>query len=218
MRRTALVIGLIACFILLGLPLITVAGSATFLKSLPQANPQDTGSISQDTGSVSQDKSSGKTAETPISDEQKELYSKLETYLTGAKLKGRFTIVGRDLPAQDEEYTISKASKLPEGDLWLIESRIKYGKWDQVVPLTLNIKWADKTPVITLEKFTIPTMGTFSARVLFNNGMYSGTWAHDEVKGHMFGEVIPADATQTTENSEEASTPPTKESAAPTDK
>jgi hypothetical protein len=121
-----------------------------------------------------------------------ELIAKLEKYLTGATLKGRYTVLGRDVPPADEEYTIQSAKKLPEGDLWLLESRIKYGKWDLTVPLTLSIKWADKTPVITVEKLTIPAMGTFSARVLFNNEMYSGTWSHDDVKGQLFGQVIPA--------------------------
>lgn len=121
-----------------------------------------------------------------------ELIAKLEKYLTGATLKGRYTVLGRDVPPADEEYTIQSAKKLPEGDLWLLEARIKYGKWDLTVPLTFSIKWADKTPVITVEKLTIPAMGTFSARVLFNNEMYSGTWSHDDVKGQLFGQVIPA--------------------------
>ncbi|MBL8892268.1 MAG: hypothetical protein JNL67_19995 [Planctomycetaceae bacterium] len=121
-----------------------------------------------------------------------DLISKLEKYLSGATLKGRYTVLGKDIPPADEEYTIESAEKLPEGDLWLIKARIKYGKWDVTVPLTIPIKWADKTPVITLEKFTIPGMGTFSARVLFNNEMYSGTWSHDDVRGQLFGQVIPA--------------------------
>lgn len=121
-----------------------------------------------------------------------DLISKLEEYLSGATLKGRYTVLGKDVPPADEEYTIRSAKKLPEGDLWLIEARIKYGKWDVTVPLTIPIKWADKTPVITLEKLTIPGMGTFSARVLFNNEMYSGTWSHDDVRGQLFGQVIPA--------------------------
>ncbi len=136
--------------------------------------------------------------------ERKELIEKFEKYLSGAKLKGRFTILGRDLPPEDEEYTIISAKKLPERDLWLLEARIKYGKWDETVPLTLPIKWADKTPVITIEKLIIPGMGTFSARVLFNNGMYSGTWAHDDVKGQLFGQVLPSAGLPDSEESGES--------------
>lgn len=120
-----------------------------------------------------------------------ELIKKLEAYLTQAKLKGKFTILGRDFQPRAEEYTIVEAKKLEDGDYWSLRARIKYGDTDQVFPLVLQIKWADKTPVITLERMTIPGLGTFSARVLFNNGMYAGTWQHDEVKGHLFGEVTP---------------------------
>ena len=135
---------------------------------------------------------SATTNETQTSSPSPELIAKLETYLTGATLKGRYTITGRDVPPADESYTIISAKKLPEGDLWRLEARIQYGQWDLTVPITVPIKWADQTPVISIDKLTIPAMGTFSARVLFNNGMYSGTWAHDEVKGQLFGQVIPA--------------------------
>jgi hypothetical protein len=136
-------------------------------------------------------------AVTEVSTADPELIAKFEKYLSGATLRGRYTVLGKDVPPADEEYTIHSAKKLPEGDLWLIETRIKYGKWDVTVPLTLPIKWADKTPVITVEKLTIPGMGTFSARVLFNNEMYSGTWAHDEVRGQLFGQVVPANPENT---------------------
>lgn len=131
-----------------------------------------------------------------------ELVAKLEKYLSGATLKGKFTILGREIEPKAEEYSIVEAKKLDSGDLWGIKARVKYGKVDQTFSIPMEIKWADKTPVITLERTTIPGMGTFSARVLFNNGMYSGTWQHDEVKGHLFGEVIPAkEDSSTTEDS-----------------
>jgi len=128
-----------------------------------------------------------------------ELVAKLEKYLSGATLRGRYTVLGNDVPPAEEEYTIQSAKKLPEGDQWLLEARIKYGKFDVTVPLSLAIKWADKTPVITVEKLTIPGMGTFSARVLFHNEMYSGTWSHDDVRGHLFGRVIPRPAEERAE-------------------
>lgn len=140
------------------------------------------------------EKQEAEATESSSTDEAKELISKLEKYLSGAQLKGRFTIIGRDFSPKEEQYTIVEAKKLEKGDYWSLKARIKYGEIDQTIPLVLQIKWADKTPVITLEKMTIPGMGTFSARVLFNGGMYSGTWKHDDVGGHLFGEVIPKDA------------------------
>ena len=45
------------------------------------------------------------------------------------------------------------------------------------------------TPVITLTELTIPALGTFSARVVIDNGKYAGTWTHGDVGGHMFGVI-----------------------------
>lgn len=122
-------------------------------------------------------------------------YKKLEATLTDAKLVGNFTITGKDTDKlTKEEYTIVKAKKMEAGDLWIIEARIKYGDKDLTVPLPLDIKWAGDTPVITLTKFTIPGMGTFSSRVLLYEGRYAGTWQHDAVGGHLFGTIEKAKA------------------------
>lgn len=176
-------------------PLLTASSTQTIEVAGTQvAATQEASAREASAQEASAQKESAKDAAGETTAPDPEWIAKLEKYLTGATLKGRYTVLGKDIPPADEEYTIQSAKKLPEGDLWLIESRIKYGKWDVTVPITVPIKWADKTPVISIEKLTIPAMGTFSARVLFNNEMYSGTWAHDDVKGHLFGQVIPAKA------------------------
>lgn len=124
------------------------------------------------------------------SPEQKERYKQLEEMLTGAKLTGRFTVIGKeqdDLPK--EEYTILSATKAEEGDGWLLKARIKYGDKDAVFPVPVFVLWAGKTPVITLDKITIPGLGTFSSRVVLHDGKYAGTWQHDDVGGHLFGTI-----------------------------
>lgn len=126
---------------------------------------------------------------------RQELIKKLEKTLTGCKFDGQFTIEGKKqqtVEGGSEEYTITSAQKLPEGDLWLIKARIKYGKTDSVVPIPLEIKWAGDTPVITMTRMTIPKMGTFSARVVLYDGRYAGTWQHDSVGGHLYGTLRPA--------------------------
>jgi hypothetical protein len=125
------------------------------------------------------------------------LFKQFEETLSGVKLVGRFTITGKDdgeLPK--EEYTINSVTKLPEGDYWLFKARIKYGENDVTVPLPLEVKWAGSTPVITLTDFTIPGMGTFSARVVIDSKKYAGTWAHGKVGGHLFGVIEKAAAEQ----------------------
>ncbi|EAQ82665.1 hypothetical protein [Blastopirellula marina] len=119
--------------------------------------------------------------------EQKALFAKFSETLTGATLVGKFTVVGRDMSPKEERYEIRSVHKLEEGDLWLFNARVKYGENDAVIPMPLEVKWAGKTPVITLEDVAIPGLGTFSAHVVIDGDKYAGTWTHGEVSGHLFG-------------------------------
>ena len=121
---------------------------------------------------------------------KEELIKKLEETLTNVKLIGSFTVTGKeDRTPKPEEYTISSAMKLPEGDVWLIKARVKYGDKDVTVPMPLEIKWAGDTPIITLTDFTIPGLGTFTSRVVIYENRYAGTWQHGQVGGHLFGRL-----------------------------
>ena len=57
------------------------------------------------------------------------------------------------------------------------------------VPVPVQVKWAGKTPVITVDSVTIPGLGTLSARVLLDGARYAPTWSHDEKGGHLFGVI-----------------------------
>lgn len=114
--------------------------------------------------------------------------TRLAEYLNGCKFVGKFTLDGQDA-AKTEEYTISKCEKLPEADMYRLTARIKYGDIDSELPLELPIRWSANTPVITLDHFWIPAMGTFSARVLLHGDRYAGTWQHGDKGGHMFGKI-----------------------------
>jgi len=121
---------------------------------------------------------------------KEELIKKLEESLTNVKLIGSFTVSGKeDRAPKPEEYTISSAMKLPEGDVWLIKARVKYGDKDVTVPMPLEIKWAGDTPIITLTDLTIPGLGTFTSRVVIYENRYAGTWQHGNVGGHLFGRL-----------------------------
>lgn len=125
---------------------------------------------------------------------KEQLIKDLEKTLTGAKMTGQFTVTGKDdKPPAKEEYTITSAQKLPEGNLWLIKANIKYGKTDKTFPIPLEIKWAGDTPVITLTNLAIPGLGTFSSRVVIYEGRYAGTWQHDQVGGHLYGTIEKGD-------------------------
>lgn len=130
-------------------------------------------------------KPAAKGAKTPA-----ERIAELEKTLTGSKFVGRFTVSGKDdKPPAEEEYTITSAKKLDEGDLWLLQARVKYGKTDKTLPIPLEIKWSEDTPIITMTDLSIPGLGAFSCRVVIYDGLYAGTWRHGEVFGHMYGRI-----------------------------
>ncbi len=133
--------------------------------------------------------------------------------LTGAALVGRFSVEGRndDKPPSPERYELANVQHLG-GDLWLFAARIKYGEHDVTVPITLNVMWAGDTPVITLTDFTIPGMGTFTARVLFYGDRYVGTWQHGKAGGHMWGNIVRDEKSAVGEGDD------SKAKAAPSDK
>jgi hypothetical protein len=109
-----------------------------------------------------------------------------EKYLSNSILSGSFTIDGQPLNKLEEErYEIKSAKKLDgDDDLWEI-----------TVPVVVTIQWVGRTPMIVLDSVTIPGLGTFSARVVFHDRKYAGTWKHDNVGGHLFGRVEPASET-----------------------
>lgn len=131
-----------------------------------------------------------------VDEETQKRYAAFEEMLKGVKLTGRFSIIGRDggRASNEEEYYISRVTKSAEGDFWVFNARIKYGDNDYTIPLPIEVKWAGDTPVVTMTDFTILGQGPFSARVVFYDGKYAGTWSHGEVTGHLIGTYEKADA------------------------
>ncbi|HWA97171.1 MAG TPA: hypothetical protein VG713_01700 [Pirellulales bacterium] len=119
------------------------------------------------------------------------LEKQFEETLSGATLVGTFTVAGREdnKPLKEEKYTISKVSKVRD-DYWMFQARIQYGDHDATLPLTLEVKWAGDTPVITLTDMAVPGFGTFTCRVLIYRDQYCGTWSGGDHGGTMFGRVV----------------------------
>ena len=122
-------------------------------------------------------------------DPQQELFDQFSKQMTNSTLVGNFTIDGQAGDMKEERYELKGVSKLPLGDYWMFRARIRYGNHDVTVPLSLQVKWAASTPVITLDKVTIPGLGTFNARVLIDGDRYAGTWDHGPVGGLLFGRI-----------------------------
>jgi hypothetical protein len=122
--------------------------------------------------------------------ELNELEQAFVDLMKDSALVGTFSIGGRDdREPRAERYEIKGASKL-KADNWLIHARIVYGNFDVVVPVPVKMNWAGDTPMLSVTNLTIPLLGEgFTARVLFYDGRYAGTWAHGPVGGHMWGKI-----------------------------
>jgi hypothetical protein len=122
-----------------------------------------------------------------------ELERKFTDQLHGASLVGRFTIAGReDRQASPDRYDISSVEKLAGND-WRFNARIRYGSVDSTLPIVVTMLWAGDTPIIEMTDVTIPSLGTFTARVFFYGDRYAGTWQHGQFGGHMFGRIQKTD-------------------------
>jgi len=118
-----------------------------------------------------------------------ELERRFADQLTGSALVGQFSVTGReDRPANPERYELASVEKIGDHD-WRFNARIKYGNIDVTLPVVVPVVWAGDTPMITITDFTIPSLGTFTARVLFYGDRYTGTWQHGKFGGHMFGKI-----------------------------
>lgn len=118
----------------------------------------------------------------------------LSKMLTGATLIGNFTIdaekpVDPTQLLKPDRYELATVNKVKD-DIWLFV----YVHKGVPIPLTLKVLWAGKTPVLTLDEFTIAGMGTFSARLMFHDQRYAGTWQHGNKGGLMFGKIETAEA------------------------
>ncbi|MBX9788391.1 MAG: hypothetical protein K2Y37_05705 [Pirellulales bacterium] len=170
---------------ILGRMLIAMAASAWVANGLEAAEPAAPASDE-----------AKRSPEKPAELSREELEKQFAEMLSGAQLVGVFTTTGQEsekAPLPDK-YTIDRVKKL-KNDFWLFEARIQYNNNDVKVPLPLEVKWAGDTPVITLTKVLVPGLGTFTARVLFYNNEYAGTWSAGDHGGHMYGKVVklPAD-------------------------
>lgn len=110
--------------------------------------------------------------------------------MSGTSLVGSFTVNGRTSRAASEDrYDLSSVEKVGD-NLWRFGVRMRHGDFDVTLPVTVPMKWMGDTPVVMLTDYSIPSVGTFTARVFFYDDRYAGTWQHgQEIGGHLFGRM-----------------------------
>ena len=107
--------------------------------------------------------------------------------MLNVSLVGAFTMTGReDRAPRGDRYDISSVEKVGD-DQWRFNAKI--GELGVTLPIVVTMKFAGDTPIVTITDFTIPALGTFTARVFFYGDRYAGTWQHGSVGGHMFGKI-----------------------------
>ena len=104
-------------------------------------------------------------------------------------LVGHFTIKEReDQGGNPERYEIARVTKVGDGR-WRFDASLTYANIDVTLPVTVPLVWAGDTPMVSITDFTIPTLGTFTARVFFYEDRYAGSWQHGEHGGLMYGHI-----------------------------
>ena len=108
--------------------------------------------------------------------------------MANVTLVGYFTS-GDKAELKEDKYTIDRVTKVKD-DLWKFEARIQYNKKDVPIAMSLPVKFAGDTPVISLTDFAVPGFGRFTARVLVYGDSYAGTWGDDKHGGKLFGKIV----------------------------
>ena len=127
----------------------------------------------------------GLTAQTPMLTAAEKAFQEA---LQNVTLTGLYT-TGDGSELKQDRYVIEKIGKAGE-NLWKFDVRIQYNGKDIAIAIPVPILWAGETPVVTLTNFTVPGSGTFTARVLFHDGAYVGTWKSSAGHGgKMFGAI-----------------------------
>lgn len=129
-----------------------------------------------------------------------ELESKFKAMMTGVTMSGHWCSVkdGALGEQKNEKYTIVSAEK-GNGDAWIIHAKMSYGGKEIVAPIPVQVKWAGDAAVMIVDALKIPgptgySGNSYSARVLFHDNTYAGTWSGGNHAGLLKGIITKDEA------------------------
>ena len=107
-------------------------------------------------------------------------------------LTGHFTLEGRERrDGNPELYEITSVTNVG-GDRWRFDVHMVYASVDVTLPVVVPIVWAGDTPMVAMTDVSIPGLdGSFTARVMFYEDRYAGSWQHGQYGGLMYGTIAP---------------------------
>lgn len=119
------------------------------------------------------------------------LEAALSAMLKDATLEGTWVPVsGAEAGVQKSDtYRVVRAEKI-DGDQWRIVSKINYQGQEIELPIPVTIKWAGDTAVLILDQVATGGGKTYSARVLFHNDRYAGSWWAENQPGGLISGVV----------------------------
>ncbi len=110
---------------------------------------------------------------------QEELEAKFKAMLTKATLSGRWAPIRNGTLGEEKEdkYGIVSVGKV-NGDSWVVNAKMKYGGREFVAPFPVKVRWAGDTAVLIVDNLQMPGgQNSYSARVMFFDNTYAGTWS-----------------------------------------
>lgn len=137
--------------------------------------------------------------EAGLSAKQKEREAKFKKMMTEVVMLGSWQMTNAEglegkaplSPPRSDRYVIKGVSK-GLMDNWVITARVQFADRDVELPFNIRVVWAEETPIITMDKTALPMLGTYSARVMIDNGFYAGTWFGAGYGGVMQGQIVKA--------------------------
>jgi hypothetical protein len=97
--------------------------------------------------------------------------------LTNATLRGTWAPIDQRLLGDEHKdgYRILRAEKLGDGK-WALISRLQFQGQEMTVPFPVTVHFAGDTAVLVLDKIPLGDGSLWSARILFHDDVYAGSW------------------------------------------
>jgi hypothetical protein len=116
---------------------------------------------------------------------------RFKTLFTNAYLSGRWAALKDGQLGEEktgDKYNIVSVTK-GNGDKWIVNAKMKYGDKEIVMPVPVQMKFVGDTAIMEVNNLAVPGGGTYTARLMFYERTYSGTWKSPRGGGMLYGTI-----------------------------